>query len=202
MNKVFAKLNLYTQVQVLAFGVILTLVYYFLLYDDGQSIRAQIVTLTRQIEEETAKKAETEKVLEEEVRMKESVDLLSRQYQDLSRRLPTSLSSIDLNRNVDGFARQAGVSIKSRKPLPLEQGPIVEQVPIEISLEGTFAELAQFVYVISSAERVTALKDFTVAPLEKVGRLQFQGTVIGYQIATPPAEKTADPGAPAEGGTP
>lgn len=186
MNKVFAKLNLYSMVQILSFSVVLSMIFYFTMYDDGHQVRSEIATLAQQLNEESVKKAETEKALAEEARMKESVVLLSQQYQELSRRIPTSLTSIELNRNVDAFARNAGVSIKSRKPLEIKKGQIVEEVPIEVSLQGSFAELAQFVYVVASSERVTALRSFSFSPIEKSTQLKFEGVVVGYQIAPEP----------------
>ncbi|HRO66612.1 MAG TPA: type 4a pilus biogenesis protein PilO [Pseudobdellovibrionaceae bacterium] len=186
MNKVFAKLNLYSMVQILSFSVVLSMIFYFTMYDDGHQVRSEIAALSQQVSEESAKKAETEKVLAEEARMKESVVLLSQQYQELSRRIPTALTSIELNRNIDAFARNAGVNIKSRKPLETTKGQIVEEVPIEVSLEGSFAELAQFVYVVASSERVTALRSFSFLPIEKSTRLKFEGVVVGYQIAPEP----------------
>ncbi|MBX3040281.1 MAG: type 4a pilus biogenesis protein PilO [Bdellovibrionaceae bacterium] len=194
MNKVFAKLNLYSMVQILSFSVVLSMIFYFTMYDDGHQVRADISQLTQQLNEESIKKEKTEKILAEEALMKESVVLLSQQYQELSRRIPTSLTSIELNRNIDAFARNAGVSIKSRRPLAITKGQIVEEVPIEISLQGSFAELAQFVYVVASSERVTALRSFTFTPIEKSTQLKFDGVVVGYQIAPEPAATTGNRG--------
>lgn len=201
MNKIFVKLNVYTQTQVLAIGVVFSLIFYFFIFDDGQEIRNQISGLEQEMIQEKAKKEETDRTLAEEARMKESVEILSQKYLELSQRLPTSLNSIDLNRNVDAFARNAGVSIKNRKPVEVQKGTIVDEVPIEVSVEGTFAELAQFVYVVASSQQVTALRAFKISPIEKSSRLTFEGTVIGYQIAAPPPP-TAEPGASTDGDPP
>lgn len=183
MNQIFARLVLYTNVQILSFGAIVTLIFYFTVYDDGGMLRQQIATLRSALAEEQEKKNETDRLLQEESRMKESIAILSQQYQEISRRLPSSLTSIELNRNIDMFARNAGVSIRARKPLEVVRGNIIEEVPIEVNLQGSFAELAQFIFVVSSSERVTALQRFSITPIERSTRLNFEGVVVGYQLA-------------------
>ncbi len=47
--------------------------------------------------------------------MQEKVGQLSQKYEEISRRLPSVLFSIDINKAIDDFARNAGVSVKSKK---------------------------------------------------------------------------------------
>jgi type IV pilus assembly protein PilO len=188
MNKLFQKLNAYSLQQILVFGIVAGLIYYFLLFDDGASYSNQIAQFNREIAAEEEKKKDTDANVKEEARIKESVGQLSRQYQEISRQLPTSLSSIDINRGIDAFARNAGVSIKARKPLANVQQAIVDQIPIQVSLEGTFSQLAQFVYLVSGSERATAVSYFKMEPISpRNTRLRFEGVVTGYQLSSTPA---------------
>lgn len=184
MNKLFEKLLTYTTQQLLAFGVVIGIFYYFTLFNDGTNEKIRLSQLDTELQEQEAKKVETDKVLAEERRMKEAIGVLSQQYQDLSRRIPKKLDSIELNRNIDSFARNSGVSIKSRRPEGLQQKEIVEEVPVAISLEGNFGELASFVYLVSSSERLSSMRNFVIAASEdrRSARLRLDGTVVGYQL--------------------
>lgn len=184
MNKFFQALVNYTLQQVLIFGIVAGLAYYFLLFDDGGTIQSSIQGIQAQIQQEEVRKKDTEATLKEAQRMKDAVVQLSRQYQEISRRIPSNLTSIELNRNIDAFARNSGVSIKSRKPLAIVSKEIVDEVPVQITLEGGYSDLAQFLYLVSSAERVTSIKTFLMRPVERqASRVRFEGTVIGYQLA-------------------
>lgn len=191
MNKIFFRLISFNLAQVLGMGAVATGLFYFLVYDDGAAVVTQNMNLDAEIVKEETKKKETDSMLKEEARMKDAVGILSQQYVEISRRLPTSLSSIDLNRQIDSFARNSGASIKSRKPLATVKDELVDRIPVEVTLEGSYAELAQFVYLVAASERTAAIQSFILAPVEKSNRLKFDGVIVGYQLA---AEKPKDAG--------
>lgn len=202
MTKLFEKLLTYTMQQLLAFSVVAGMIYYFVLFNDGSAERLQIATLDAQLAEEETKKVETEKVLAEERRMRDAIGLLSQQYQDLSRRIPKKLDSIELNRNIDSFARNSGASIKARRPENLVQKEIIEEVPVTISLEGGFSELATFVYLVSSSERVSSMKNFSITASEerRNAPLKLEGTVVGYQLFENKVERRSQEDDGSDGG--
>lgn len=192
MNRIFQILVNYTLQQILIFGIVAGLAFYFLAFDDGSSYMNDIQTIQSDIKKEEERKKDTESTLREAQRMKDAVVELSNQYQQIARQIPSSLSSIELNRNIDAFARNSGASIKSRKPMNIVSKEIVDEVPVQISLEGTYADLAQFLYLVSSAERVTSVKTFTMKPLERESsKLKLEGTVVGYQLADETKSKNA-----------
>jgi type IV pilus assembly protein PilO len=191
MDKIFERLAYYSMIQVIGFGLIAAGAYYFIGYDDGAAIQAQIVSVSSQIEQEEVKKKDTEATLKEEASMKESVGELSQQFQEISRRLPSVLSSIDINRSIDTFAKSAGVNVKSKKPGSVAQKEIVDEVPVDVTLEGSYAELAQFIYYVSTAERLTRVRNFVISRgsdndsgRSSNGKLRFEGQVVGYKLGT------------------
>lgn len=190
MNKIYQRLAGYNLSQVLIAGFVATFLFWFMIFDDGSSVAVQNSNLDTEISKEEAKKKETDSMLKEEARMKEAVGALSQQYIEISRRLPTSLSSIDLNRQIDSFARNSGASIKSRKPLATLKDELVDRIPVEISLEGTYGELAQFVYLVAASERTAAIQSFSLTHLDKANRLKLEGVIVGYQLASEKPKST------------
>lgn len=186
MNKFFETISTYTMGKAFIIGLAIAGAFYFTLYDDGSAIDAQITSMSAQLKEQEAKKKDTDATLKQVREMQDKVGRLSTQYQEISRRLPSALFSIDINKSIDGFGRNAGVNIKSKKPGENIRKEVVEEVPVEIELEGSYAELAQFVYLVSSAERMSRVKNITINDISPTGgsrKLTFKGQVVGYKLA-------------------
>lgn len=188
MNKLFDTLAVQTIGKILVIGLALTGLYWNFIYDDGSAVDAQIATVNQQLQEEENKKKDTDATLKQVQEMQEKVGQLSQKYQEISRRLPAVLFSIDINKAIDDFARNAGVSVKSKKPGENVKKEVVEEVPVEVSLEGSYAELAQFTFLVSTAERMARVQNIVVTEAEPGSKkLKFDGQVVGYKLA--PEEK-------------
>lgn len=188
MNKFFDQLAAQPFNKVLLIGLVLTGLYWYAIYDDGTAVDAQITSLAQQLQEEENKKKDTDATLKQVQEMQEKVGQLSAKYQEISRRLPSVLFSIDINKAIDDFARNSGVSVKSKKPSENIKKEVVEEVPVEVSLEGSYAELAQFTFLVSTAERMARVKNIVISEGEPNSkRVKFEGQVVGYKLA--PEEK-------------
>ncbi|MNL16444.1 Pilus assembly protein, PilO [compost metagenome] len=184
MNKLFETLAGYPYNKVMLIAAAVTGLYWYALYDDGSALDGQIVSVSQQLAEEETKKKDTDATLKQVREMQEKVGLLTAKYQEISRRLPADLFSIDINKAIDGFVKTAGVDLKAKKPGENIKKEVVEEVPVDVSLEGTYAQLAQFVYVVSTAERMSRVKNVVIsepAPGSKI--LRFEGQVVGYKLA-------------------
>jgi type IV pilus assembly protein PilO len=189
MSKFFDTLSTFTYGKTFMLGLLVGAVFYFTLYDDGSAVEAQIASVSQQLSAEEAKKKDTDATLKQVREMQEKLGRLSQQYQEISKRLPTVLFSIDINKAIDAFARGATVSIKQKKPGENIKREVVEEVPVDVTLEGTYAQLAQFVYLVSSSERLARVKNIVISEQEGGKPLKFEGQVVGYKLA-PEKEKT------------
>jgi type IV pilus assembly protein PilO len=185
MNKVFERLAALTMQRVVILAVVASALYFYMMYDDGSSIEANIGKKNGEVAAEEAKKKDTDAALKQVKEMQQKLGLLSQQYQEISRRLPATLYSIDINKAIDGFARNAGVTVKEKKPGEVVKKEIVEEVPVQVVLDGTYAELAQFTFLVSRAERLTRVKNIVLTLKDKgqVGHLEFVADVVGYRSA-------------------
>lgn len=172
-------------------------IYYSSYYDPGTVIQTNLEKLQAEMRTEEAKRKDTEATLREVERMKSSVGLLTDQYQVISKKLPDQLSSREINRSIDGFARSSGVNVKGRKPSNTAlKTDVIEEVPVDLVLEGTYSELALFVYYISAAERLARVKKISITANDSARslgnnerlKLTLNGTVVGYKSAAHTAE--------------
>lgn len=184
MNKFFETLAIQEISKILIIGLGLTCAYWYFMYDDGTAITSQIASINTELTAEETKKKDTDSTLKQVQEMQEKVGQLSQKYQEISRRLPAALFSIDINKSIDDFARGSGVSVKSKKPGENTRGDVVEEVPVEVTLEGNYAQLSRFTFLVAAAERMSRVKNvvITSAP-EDIKRLRFTGLVVGYKLA-------------------
>ena len=188
MKKVYEILAGIDFQKTLIISVVLAIAFYYSpFFEDGSVVQAQIVQMNTQLQVEETKKKETDASLKQVHEMQEKIGRLSSQYLEISRRLPSVLGSIDINKAIDDFARISGVNIKMKRPGEIVKKEIYDEVPVTINIEGSYAELAQFVFMVSSAERMSKVRDIVIESdyqNGKVrGKLKFEGVVMGYKIS-------------------
>lgn len=194
MNQLFEKLAAISNGKALVLGLFLGLAYYFGYYDDGSALTAQIGVINGQIQEAEIKKKDTEATLQEEARMKDAVGKLSEQYAFIAKKLPSELKSSEMIRGIDSVAKMAGVSVKLKKPGTVTKKEVVEELPVDVSLEGTYAQIAQFVFYTSNLERLTRVLNFSLSAQHDDASkpLRFEGQIVSYKLAPDP-EKPEKP---------
>jgi type IV pilus assembly protein PilO len=189
MNKLLRQLASLDGQKVLLAAAAVGAFYYFMVYNDGSVLAAEISTLRQQVQSENEKKKDTDAALGEERRMKQAVIILSEQYQLVSKKLPTQLTELEINGALESYARETRVRIKASRPGTPEKMEIVQEVPWEITLEGRFPEIMKFIQNVSSSERLTRLKSLVIGPVNtqeksSSGLLKFEGVVVGYKLAS------------------
>lgn len=192
MNQLFEKLAMLTNGKALVIGLMVGAAYYFMMYDDGAALEQQVAALSGQMQEAEAKKKDTEATLQEEARMKDAVGKLSEQYAFIAKKLPSDLKSSEMIRGIDTVAKMAGVSVKLKKPGIVSKKEVVEELPVDVTLEGSYSQIAQFIYYTSNLERLTRVLNFSVVAQDDAREkpLRFEGQVVSYKLA-PEQEKTS-----------
>ncbi len=183
---------------VLMIMVVLGYVYYSNIYDSGAELEAQITALRATVATETEKKALTEKAKQEADEARKSVNRLAQDFDRISKRLPSDLASVDMNKAINGFVSQSGLKQISIRPGTEFDGEIYQRYPFSVQLEGNFSQIALFLYSVAKAERIAAVKEFTIVRANPLGDepLKFDAVVTNYKLAE--EKKTKKPG---QGGT-
>jgi len=201
MNKFLEKLSGISNGKALMLGLIAGFAYYMALYDDGSSFEAQIGAMNGQLQQAETKKKDTEATLQEEARMKDAVGKLSQQYAFIATKLPSELKSSEMIRGIDSVAKMAGVSVKMKKPGTVIKKEVVEELPVDVTLEGSYAQIAQFIYYTSNLERLTRVLNFALTAQaddanNKERPLRFEGQVVSYKLAPEPEKVVKPEGTP------
>jgi type IV pilus assembly protein PilO len=158
------------------------------LYDDGSSLEGTINSLRAQMAQEEERKVKTEQILGERDRLQETLAKLTDQYEALSRKIPSELTSSEVNKQINELIQNAKLKSISRKPLPEENIGILDEIPYDLTLQGSFNEIGQFINAVSISERVILVKSFTLvsqAPIYN-GQLTFNVVISAYKLSSNP----------------
>jgi type IV pilus assembly protein PilO len=190
----------------LVFSAILGGIYYFTAFDDGSSIQAKIQETESKVKEQEDQAQKSEAALKEVEQVRATVGALSEQFKTVSNALPSEVMMADIIRTVDFVSRKSGVSIKTKEPKAVINRDYYEEIPLRITLEGTYAEITTFLFYLASTERIMKVNNFVMSMPSSAGkgfnpsRLLFEGQVISYRFIGNQAAAASGKGAPAAGG--
>ncbi len=192
MNAVLVKISNLSLSRIAVLGVILTLVYYFSFYDNGDSLQAQIESLTSQKLDEDSKKKDTEKILKREIEMRADVKQLAQTYEDVKSKIPVELTTADLRSVIEQTNKNIALKVlkiregqpTNNEAIPLD-GKIVDQVALEYSFSGNFIQISKFLIELASLEKIVKVNNFKleamVSNLGPARELQFETTITGLK---------------------
>ncbi len=184
-------------------AVVITGLYYSFVYDDGKALLAKIQTAKTSLANENKKKIETQKVLKKEQQMKADVELLATKFEEVRSKIPLEFLESELRDTVHQHVTK--YNLKTVKTERRPQNPrqftqvmidagenLVQQVMLSYELEGTYANISQFVTEISRLEKIIKVGDFNMIISKNPGLgkvrtrdLIFRANIIGYK-QTPP----------------
>jgi type IV pilus assembly protein PilO len=130
------------------------------------------------------------------------------QAETLRRRLEAAKSRLPLEREIPGLYRQlsdlaleSGLAVALFTSKPAEDRDTVSEIPISLTAEGTYHQLAAFFSRMGKIARIVNLGDFRLAGIERpTGSLRAELTLATYLFraegSPPPASAAAKPGAP------
>ncbi len=172
--------------------------FYYLWYSEALEQEQTKTTRLQQLETEIKALEVTASKLQE---FQREVQLLEAKLETLKRILPPEKETPDLMRRVQYLATQSSLSIKVFTPAAVANKEFYQEVPINVSVEGTYHNLGAFCDRVSRLSRLVNLgqikiKAMTNPTISRTITAQTVATTYVY-IETPPG---GQPGAsPAPG---
>lgn len=183
MNNFLLKLAALSLAKTFILGCIALGVYYVLLYDSGEVLQANLTSLTAQVAEQEAKQKESDKALREVEKIRSAVQALGEQYRAISNQIPTDNQMSDILKQIDSMAAASGVEIKKKEPQKAVLQDILEELPLRVSAEGTFAELVMFLYNMMNSERISRINNFNIFKAAVRGGVRNKKLIMDVQFA-------------------
>jgi type IV pilus assembly protein PilO len=131
-------------------------------------------------------------------RFKREIAELEQRLALLKDRLPSEKETPTLYRAVSAAAEQAGLGVALFQPKAAVPKDVVSEIPITISAQGTYHQLAKFFERVAGLPRVVNVNDFKMTGLGKSkDSMKADLTLATYMYRTAPPPPPAKPGAPA-----
>jgi type IV pilus assembly protein PilO len=180
---------------VLGLVAIVGLSYFFLISPIQLRIEALVqrkAQVTTEVTQARAQVAEIERFRREIVELEKRLVLL----QD---RLPSEKETPTLYRALSSAAEQAGLGVSLFQPRDARAKDVVSEIPIVLSAEGSYHQLAKFFERVAGLPRVVTVNDFKMSGLAKAKnsmRADMTLATYMYRSGSAPAAKPGAPAAP------
>lgn len=196
MNDFMTKVASQSMNRIALFSLVAAAIYFFTIYDSGAAIEQQIATLKAEVDVETSKKSETEKILKKEEQMRADVALLAKTYEEVKAKIPIEFDASEMRLIVEQISNSVGIKISkltntqdNRTLGPAFQQSLVEQVVMDYELQGHYNQILNFITELSKVEKILKVEDFKVEPIRTGNSpstaLKITTKVIGYKQVQP-----------------
>jgi Tfp pilus assembly protein PilO len=192
-------------------GLLLAGLYYAAPFDDGTSLRERFENARGRLADSERQLANTKKAMEDAGRFEEEVKTLARQFQRVTDFMPENLDTAELTQIITKQVTTAGAKVTRLEPKPgIETVEFYEMTRINLSIQGTFAQVATFLANLSKVSKLLTFDstEITLAqsPDPEHPRVNFSGVMVGYRYKkaadAPAASNGQAPVAGAAGGVP
>lgn len=153
------------------YGLVLSGLYWMILFDDGSGLKKQIEEVRQSLNAELAKEKESEMALKEVDIARASLEALAQQYLELSKQLPTEFNSTQVYRRLDSLAEKLKITIRSKEPQNPQQEAQIQEYPILIEGVGEFSAILAFVKNLTTQKMIFRLREIQ---LQKEKSIRFR----------------------------
>ena len=178
---------------VLGLVALIALSYFFLI----SPIQLRIEALVQRKNQVTTEVTQARAQVAEIERFRREIAELEKRLALLKDRLPSEKETPTLYRALSSAAEQAGLGVSLFQPKEARAKDVVSEIPITLSAEGNYHQLAKFFERVAGLPRVVTVNDFKMAGLAKTkNSMKADMTLATYMYRPGSAPAPAPPGAP------
>lgn len=166
VNNFYEKLAVLPMNKAVLFGVLFAAIYYIAAFDDGTAIELKAKKIQKELQIAIQQKSEIEKLLATEKELKEQLDQKESYYEKLETHVPATIQNAEFHKIIDDYAKSSDLELKIKKPLELVKGNYLDEVPVQVSGEGDYHQVAQFLSFISGSEKTILARNLQMKAAE------------------------------------
>ena len=171
---------LWQKAAAIAFGFVVILVLYFSFgWSPGQE---EIARQTQNVESEKLQLAKN-------LRLVEDLPKKQKEYAELEKQLKVALSMLpkqsqipDLLENVSWAGKDSGLEFSKFKPGSESVQQIYAEVPVDLEIMGSYAQLLTFLKRVGEMPRIVDVKNLKVLQAANKGDLKITGKAVTYRF--------------------
>ena len=179
-------------------GLIITGLYFVMYYDSGATLEGRIKTAESSLAQESAKRAETNKILKEESEMKANIVELARKLEVVKSKIPSDFNDNDIILLINQTAAQSGIQVDTLSKITnntnnsvasnnafAEASKLIEEIPFNISINGSYNRFLDFIDRLAKSDRMVRFKNLSIDKQNLTNfssnRISVKGQIVGYR---------------------
>ncbi len=169
MNNLNERLALMNPNKALILGILLAVIYYLTVFDDGSQTKIRLKNLKKQIKAAELQKSEINSLISQEKKLQERLELKEDYLSQIEKHIPFQIRNADLHRQIDEYAQAASIEVKNKKPLNKISGTYIDEIPLHFTADGDYSQITQFLSFISGSEKTILANDIILKINESKG---------------------------------
>jgi len=113
-------------------------------------------------------------------RKRQQFETMKKQLKLASSMLPEKSQIPDLLDGVSRAGKHAGLEFSVFQPMPEVKKDLHAEVPVSLSMVGTFRQMALFLSTVGKMQRIVDVKNLTM--VQNKGELQISGQAVTYRL--------------------
>lgn len=185
------------------FGVLCTVMYYTTYFDDGSVLETQIMSMNSQVNTESDRRVEVNKIIKKEEEMRGNLLQLQRNLEVVKSKIPNEFRDTQMSIILNNASIASGVNLqdlsvaqssmnsggqpKVYDPNSIKPEDLIEEVRFNISLSGSYSAFLKFLDVLTKEDKVLKVKNFVIEKNSSDiddDMIKFKGDVIGFKQAS------------------
>ena len=153
--------------------------YYFL---GWQPLQQDIESQQAQVEQQRIMLKKNQRLAKDLPRKRAEFAKLEKQLKVALNMLPKKSQIPDLLESVSWAGKDSGLEFSVFKPKGESPKQIYAEVPVDISVKGTYRQLLTFLKRVGEMPRIVAIKNLNITQSKAGGNLSVKGNVITYRF--------------------
>ncbi len=190
----------FSMTRIVIFATLCTVMYYTTYFDDGSVLDTQLTSMNGQVDMETARRVEVNKIIKKEEEMRGNLLQLQRNLEVVKSKIPNEFRDTQMSVILNNAATTSGVNLqdlsiaqstpappKKFDPTSVKPEDLIEEVKFKITLSGSYNSFLKFLDVLTKEDKVLKVRNFSIEKNSSDiddDSIKFRGDVIGFKQAT------------------
>lgn len=173
-------------------GVVLTALFYFMMYDDGSNLEAGIKNLKQNIQTNRNKIEQAKQAVLEKEKFANTKKLLGERFDQLVQYIPEDFSSTEQMKIISNVAKTAGANIlKISQTGRGQKFNFYEEIRVDVELVGSYTQIMMFMSGLTRLKKVIVADNINLKSQDQNSnsksddeggvKINFSSQLVGYR---------------------
>lgn len=184
--------------KIIILAMIGSVIYFVSYFDSGAQLEEQIAGIVSQVDFETTRRIEVNKIIKKEEEMRGNLLQLQRNLEVVKTKIPNEFKDTQMSAILNNASAVSGISLQELSiiaveprqrvgkidPNSIKPEDLIEEVKFNITLLGSYGALIKFLDVLTKEDKILKVRNFVI---EKNSTnidddaIKFKGEIVGFK---------------------